>query len=50
MSTKVFISHQKNDRDEAEKIAKYLDRVGVEVYFDEYDEELQIATINDDAK
>ena len=50
MSTKVFISHQKNDRDEAEKIAKYLERVGIEVYFDEYDKELQIATTNDNPK
>lgn len=50
MNTKVFISHQKRDRDEAEKIAKYLERVGIEVYFDEYDEELQIATTNNDPK
>lgn len=48
--SKVFISHQKRDRDEAEKIAKYLKRVGIDVYFDEYDRELQIATINDDPK
>lgn len=50
MPTKVFISHQKRDRNEAEKIAKYLSRVGIEVYFDEYDRELQIATANDDPK
>ena len=37
MPTKVFISHQKRDRNEAEKIAKYLSRVGIDVYFDEYD-------------
>ena len=50
MPTKVFISHQKRDRNEAEKIAKYLSRVGIDVYFDEYDRELQIATANDDPK
>jgi len=48
--SKVFISHQKKDRDEAEKIAKYLKRVGIDVYFDEYDRELQIATSNNDPK
>jgi len=50
MSTKVFISHQKKDKREAKKIADYLKEVGIEVYFDEYDRELQIATQNDDPK
>ena len=40
---KVFISHQKDDKNEAEKIARYLKDAGIEVYFDEYDRELQIA-------
>jgi hypothetical protein len=44
MNTKVFISHQKRDRNEAKKIARYLERVGIPVYFDEYDRELQAAT------
>lgn len=38
---KVFISHQKRDRIEAKKIAEYLISVGIEVYFDEFDRELQ---------
>ncbi|RLD57926.1 MAG: toll/interleukin-1 receptor domain-containing protein [Bacteroidetes bacterium] len=50
MNTKVFISHQKRDRDEAEKIAEYLKDMGINVYFDEYDRELQIATQNDNPK
>lgn len=44
MNTKVFISHQKKDRDEAKTIADYLKGIGISVYFDEYDRELQIAT------
>lgn len=40
---KFFISHQKRDRDQAEKIAKYFKTVGIDVYFDEFDSELQIA-------
>jgi len=50
MSTKVFISHQKNDRKEAKEIADYLKEVGIQVYFDEYDRELQIATENNNPK
>ena len=40
---KVFISHQKSDRDAAKKIADYLITVGIDVYFDEFDRELQQA-------
>ena len=40
---KVFISHQKSDRDAAKKIADYLVSVGIAVYFDEFDRELQQA-------
>ena len=40
---KVFISHQKKDRIEAKKIADYLKSVSIDVYFDEFDRELQIA-------
>lgn len=50
MSTKVFISHQKKDKKEAKEIADYLKKVGIEVYFDEYDRELQIATETDNPK
>ena len=50
MNAKVFISHQKKDREEAKQIADYLKKVGIEVYFDEYDRELQIATVNNDPK
>jgi hypothetical protein len=50
MNTKVFISHQKKDKKEAKEIADYLKTVGIEVYFDEYDRELQIATETDNPK
>ena len=33
----VFISHQKNDAGAARKIADYLMKAGIDVYFDEYD-------------
>lgn len=33
----VFISHQKNDAPAARKIADYLTRAGIDVYFDEWD-------------
>lgn len=38
----VFISHQKNDKDSAKKVAEYLQNAGIEVYFDEFDKELRI--------
>lgn len=34
---RVFISHQKKDSDIAKKIADYLLNAGVDIYFDEYD-------------
>lgn len=40
---KVFISHQKRDREEAKRIADYLRSVSIDVYFDEFDRELQQA-------
>jgi hypothetical protein len=40
---KVFISHQKRDREEAKKIADYLKTLNIDVYFDEFDRELQQA-------
>jgi len=47
---KIFISHQKQDRDACTKIADYLKTVGIDVYFDEFDRELQIASQNNDSK
>ena len=47
---KVFISHQKKDKEASKNIADYLRTLGIEVYFDEFDKELQIATQNNDSK
>lgn len=47
---RVFISHQKQDRNPCALIAEYLNTVGIGVYFDEFDNELQIATQNNDSK
>jgi len=47
MNTKVFISHQKRDRDEAKEIADYLLSMNIDVYFDEFDRELQQADLED---
>lgn len=41
--TKVFISHQKKDREQSKKIADYLRSLNIGVYFDEFDRELQQA-------
>ena len=37
----IFISHQKADSPQAKKIGDYLQQAGVEIYFDEYDNEVQ---------
>lgn len=34
---RVFISHQKKDSDAAGTIADYLQNVGIDIYFDQYD-------------
>lgn len=34
---RVFISHKKEDRDVAKKVADYIMEAGIDVYFDEYD-------------
>ena len=39
----VFISHQKKDSSAARKVADYLENAGIDVYFDEYDNELRIS-------
>lgn len=46
----VFISHQKKDKDAAKKVAEYLQKAGVEVYFDEFDKELRIHHQSGNAK
>ncbi len=46
----IFISHQKRDRDACEKIANYILSIGIDVYFDEYDYRLSIASQKGDAK
>lgn len=38
----VFISHQQKDKDQARKVADYLQAAGIDVYFDQYDSELRI--------
>ncbi|NOU60820.1 toll/interleukin-1 receptor domain-containing protein [Marinifilum caeruleilacunae] len=47
---KVFISHQKRDREQAKQIADYLKSVNIDVYFDEFDRELQQADRDDNPK
>lgn len=41
METTVFISHQKRDKESTKTITEYSKEIGVKVYFDEYDRELQ---------
>lgn len=48
--TCVFISHQKKDRNEAKKVAEYLQGAGIDVYFDEYDKDLKIQHQNGNPK
>jgi len=45
----VFISHQKKDKDEAKRIADYLQNAGIDVYFDEYDQDLKLHHQNGNA-
>lgn len=47
MGKKIFISHQKEDKEATQKISEYFKSLDIDVYFDEFDEELQIATIGD---
>lgn len=46
----VFISHQQKDKDAAKKIADYLIKTGVDVYFDAYDGDLRIHHQSNNAK
>ncbi|MCK9613619.1 MAG: toll/interleukin-1 receptor domain-containing protein [Bacteroidales bacterium] len=43
----IFISHQKDDKDDARAIAEYFQNAGIEVYFDEYDNDLRLQREND---
>ncbi|WP_064967020.1 toll/interleukin-1 receptor domain-containing protein [Tenacibaculum ovolyticum] len=39
----VFISYQNNDKSHAKKVADYLLKAGINVYFDEYDSDLKLS-------
>jgi len=39
----VFISYQNNDKTQARKVADYLISAGIDVYFDEYDNDLKLS-------
>lgn len=46
-----FISHISVDKDFARTVADYImNKLGIDVYFDELDDELQTAVVNDDSK
>jgi hypothetical protein len=47
---KVFISHKSSDKKEAKKIAEYLTSCHIQVYFDQYDRELQQAFASNNPK
>lgn len=38
----VFISYQQKDKEQATKVAEYLQQAGLDVYFDQYDKDLRI--------
>lgn len=46
----VFICHQKKDKDDAKKVADYLQNAGIDVYFDEYDKDLKLHHQNGNPK
>ena len=46
----VFISHQKDDAPICRKIADYLINAGIDIYFDEYDEDLKFYRQNNNPK
>lgn len=46
----VFLSHQRSDKNEAEKIAEYLKSCGINVYFDKFDKDLQQAVADNNPK
>jgi len=46
----VFISYQQEDKDQAKKVADYLEKAGIDIYYDQYDSELRIHHENNDPK
>lgn len=46
----IFISHQQKDKNEARVVADYLEKSGIDVYFDEYDSALKIHHQHNDPK
>ena len=46
----VFISHQKKDSSAARKVADYLEKAGIDIYFDEYDGNLKVQHQNGDPR
>lgn len=44
----IFLSHRSLDKDMVRKIGKYINKVGIDIYLDESDIGLQIATNNND--
>jgi hypothetical protein len=48
--TCIFISYQQQDKEAAEKVAAYLDKAGIDIYFDVYDKELRIHHQNKNPK
>ncbi|KEH84576.1 toll/interleukin-1 receptor domain-containing protein [Clostridium novyi] len=44
----IFLSHKSEDKDKVEKIAQYIMKKGIDVYFDKYDNALQEADKNND--
>lgn len=46
----VFLSHQQKDKDVCRKIADYLMAADIDVYFDEYDEDLKFYRQANDPK
>ncbi len=47
---KVFLSHQRSDKKEATIIAEYLKSCGIDVYFDQFDKDLQKAVADNNPK
>jgi len=48
--TCIFLSHQQKDKEQARKIADFLIRAGIDVYFDEYDADLKLHHQSNNAK
>jgi hypothetical protein len=46
----IFISHQRKDKEEAKKVADYIQNAGIDIYFDEYDKDLKVHHQSGDPK